>query len=116
MSTINIDVKNCKECPHFKTANPWSSDGWDRMEDWICSKAEKTIQKAVEWHEENGIEIPDWCPITTNSTLSENDKIEILESLLTIVKEAHPQYREGNWSVMDNGKVWLNELKNKTSK
>lgn len=63
MVTIKIDISSCKNCPHFDKRNPWSSDGWDRMEDWFCKKENKTIQKAVEWHEESNINIPDWCPI-----------------------------------------------------
>lgn len=62
MTKIVIEIKSCKECPHFKTANQWSSDGWDRMEDWMCTKADKKIQGGVEWHEESKIKIPDWCP------------------------------------------------------
>jgi hypothetical protein len=62
MAKIVIEIKSCKECPHFKTANQWSSDGWDRMEDWMCTKADKKIQGGVEWHEESKIQIPDWCP------------------------------------------------------
>ena len=63
MAQILIEIPNCKSCPHFKTANPFSSDGWDRMEDWICGKTEKKIQGAVEWHEESKIQVPAWCPI-----------------------------------------------------
>lgn len=33
MTQIVIDIKNCKECPHFKADNFYSTDGWDRMED-----------------------------------------------------------------------------------
>lgn len=62
MTQITIDIKSCQECPHFTTANQWSSDGWDQMEDWICKKANKKIQGGVEWHEVSKIEIPDWCP------------------------------------------------------
>lgn len=62
MESIIIGIKNCKECPHFKTENQWSSDGWDRMEDWVCGKENKKIQGSVEWHEERHIQIPEWCP------------------------------------------------------
>lgn len=65
MAQIALEITSCKSCPHFKTANPWSSDGWDKMEDWVCTKhtPEKTIEKSVEWHEESKIPVPDWCPI-----------------------------------------------------
>jgi hypothetical protein len=67
MPKICIEIKSCKECPHFDTANHWSSDGWDRMEDWICTKdgKDRKIQGAVEWFEESKIAIPDWCPLKT---------------------------------------------------
>jgi hypothetical protein len=66
---ISIEIDNCKSCPFFKAGPPYSTDGWDRMEDWLCTnpKADKgkpkKIQGAVEWHEEDGIKVPDWCPI-----------------------------------------------------
>lgn len=81
MANIKLEIKTCRDCPHFKTMNQFSTDGWDRMEDWCCTKHPensmrksvngeyihdqpgKLIQGAVEWHEESKIEIPDWCPI-----------------------------------------------------
>lgn len=59
---IITEVRSCRECPSFYTANPWSSDGFDRMEDWMCRKADRTIKGAVEWHEVKKIEVPDGCP------------------------------------------------------
>lgn len=60
---IVLEIESCKQCPAFKTGNFWSSDGWDRMVDWMCKDMEdKKIQGAVEWHEENKIKIPEWCP------------------------------------------------------
>lgn len=56
--------KQCNHCKFFTTKNHWSTDGFDHMEDWFCKKEEKTIQSSVEWHEENKIEIPSWCPIS----------------------------------------------------
>lgn len=54
----------CRTCPNRKSTNFWSSDGWDRMEDWVCKlKNEKKIAGAVEWHEENKIPVPEWCPL-----------------------------------------------------
>lgn len=59
---IAIEISGCKDCPHLKRTDQWSSDGWDRMEDWICGKANIKIQSCVEWREEKKIEIPEWCP------------------------------------------------------
>ncbi len=66
MANIVVEIKSCKQCPYFKTSNPWSSDGFDSMVDWMCTKADKKIQGAVEWYEERKIEIPDWCPAKIN--------------------------------------------------
>jgi len=63
MTKIVIEINSCKECPFFITTNQYSTDGWDRMEDWICNKCYKKIQGSVEWHEESKIKIPEWCPI-----------------------------------------------------
>lgn len=66
MKTPKLELNSCKECPYFVRGNPYSSDGFDRMEDWFCKNPElinKKISGAVEWHEENKIPIPDWCPL-----------------------------------------------------
>lgn len=65
MAQISIEIKSCKECPFFQRGNIWSSDGWDRMHDWICSKSGNKIQGAVEWHEESKIDIPKWWHLHT---------------------------------------------------
>lgn len=66
---IEIEIVSCKHCPHFTTANQWSSDGWDRMEDWVCKKMDnKTISHSVEWYEEKDIKIPEWCPIKVSES------------------------------------------------
>ncbi len=47
---IVLEISSCKQCPNFSEANPWSSDGWDRMIDWVCKKNGQKIQGAVERH------------------------------------------------------------------
>jgi len=63
MTKIAIEIKDCSACPFLKRTNQWSSDGWDKMEDWECSKMipQKKIAGSVEWFDK--IEIPEWCPI-----------------------------------------------------
>lgn len=63
--TIELDIDSCRSCPHFEMGNSYSTDGWDRMTDWICTKKNphKTISTGVEWHEERHIEVPNWCPV-----------------------------------------------------
>lgn len=67
-------ITNCKFCKYHGTRNYYSSDGYDRMEDWYCKKNEQKIQGAVEWHEENKIPIPDWCPESIQ--VIRNERIE----------------------------------------
>ena len=91
MSTIKLEITSCKQCPHFKTMNEYSTDGFDLMIDWVCTKHPensmrkydgqkcisntepgKLIQGGVEWHEEKHIKVPDWCPIAADSNKKEN--------------------------------------------
>lgn len=58
-----LEITNCQDCTHFKQGHAQSTDGFDRGHDWHCTKADKCIAGFVEWHEENKIEIPKWCPI-----------------------------------------------------
>lgn len=57
--------ESCKTCKFKHTSNEWSSDGWDRMEDWDCShpnlKSPEKIASSVEWHDK--VKTPDWCPL-----------------------------------------------------
>jgi hypothetical protein len=61
---IELDIKNCKECPCWKEGKFVCTDDFDGGYDWICEggKKPKKIAGFVEWHEEDKIEIPKWCP------------------------------------------------------
>jgi hypothetical protein len=62
MPTIIIQIKDCSQCPNHKKANHWSTDGWDRMEDWLCiASNDRKVAGAVEWHDK--VPVPDWCPL-----------------------------------------------------
>ena len=70
---VFLPITHCSQCPYKNETNFYSTDGWDRMCDWVCEKLKdnKTglpmkIQGSVEWHEEKTIQIPDWCPLTNN--------------------------------------------------
>ena len=46
--------------------------------------------------------------------LSTQNKINILETLLLIIENDHPEFKEENttgWDVIENAKIWLEELK-----
>lgn len=62
---ITVDIDSCKQCPFFKITWEGSTDGFDRGEDWHCTKADKPIASFVEWHERPAI--PKWCPAKSKS-------------------------------------------------
>ena len=46
--------------------------------------------------------------------LSEQNKLDILETLLIIIQQDHPEFDEEHttgWDVVENAKIWLDELK-----
>lgn len=68
-----IPITECRVCTYKLDTNHWSSDSWDRMEDWECEliptpedekNKHKKISGCVEWHEESKIGQPDWCPLS----------------------------------------------------
>jgi hypothetical protein len=66
MATIKLEIKSCKECPFLETKVVYTSDSWERPEDWFCKKSKdagglKKIEGYVEWHDK--VKIPEWCPI-----------------------------------------------------
>lgn len=71
MTKIALEINSCSKCPFFKTENHYSTDGFDAMEDWMCTKIEpkRKIQGGVEWHEESKIKIPEWCPISVENLI-----------------------------------------------
>ena len=61
---IEFDIKSCKECPFFEKKRMYTADSWEMAFNWYCKKFDnKKIAGYVEWHEENNIKIPEWCPI-----------------------------------------------------
>lgn len=61
-----IPITECRKCSFKKEINPYSTDGFDMMVDWVCTYLPcepRKIQGAVEWHEEGKIGQPEWCPL-----------------------------------------------------
>jgi hypothetical protein len=113
MPFIKLEIKNCRECPNFKTGNRWSSDGFDRMEDWLCTKCDgKKIQGAVEWHEESKIEIPEWCPILIPGLRTADEVDADAKSFAqTAVEDINAAWMEfGRYNYFDKGPEDVLEL------
>lgn len=66
MTKIQIEVKNCNQCPHFDSERIYTADSFDMLFKWICTKAKRTISGCVDTWDK--VAIPDWCPckITKN--------------------------------------------------
>jgi hypothetical protein len=61
---IQLEIKTCKECPFFEEKRMYTADSWEMPYDWFCKKAKnRKIAGYVEWHEEDKVEIPKWCPV-----------------------------------------------------
>lgn len=62
MTTIQFKIESCKECPFFEERRLYTSDSFENVFDWFCTKYEvKKIAGYVEWRDKP--RIPDWCPI-----------------------------------------------------
>ena len=52
---------------------------------------------------------------TAEEIVEKNKKINILTSLIEVIKNDHPEFEEENttgWDLIENAKTWLEELKN----
>lgn len=84
MPRIAFDIESCKQCPSIRLTNQWSSDGWDRMEDWECkdtpsedpekNKIGRKIAGCMEWNDKDP-GIPEWCPRLLTNNIKKDDEI-----------------------------------------
>ena len=64
MAKIELEIKNCQQCPNFDRKRIYTADSWEEGYDWLCkAKHDKVIAGFVEWNEPDTIPIPQWCPI-----------------------------------------------------
>lgn len=72
---VKLEINSCDKCPFHKVTKSYSTDGWDRVEDWECKKVNKVIEKMIGTFEK--VAIPKWCPYGEN--IEEVDVFEFLE-------------------------------------
>jgi hypothetical protein len=68
MTKITLDIKTCQECPFIKKDRHYTSDSFELAFDWFCTRKkekghDKKISGYVEWHEEDKVPVPKWCPL-----------------------------------------------------
>ena len=80
MNTINI----CKNCQHQLTRPCYTSDSFERPEDWFCVNEivkqnnggePRKISGYVEWRDK--IPVPLWCPLYSNGCKGEETPKDI---------------------------------------
>lgn len=72
---VNLSINSCRQCPNWEMGPDESTDGWDRGNDWTCKLTGKKIRGFVEWHEENKVKIPDWCPFRSTGIIPRAESI-----------------------------------------
>lgn len=61
---VTLKITKCGECPHLDVGMTYSMDGFDTGNDWTCKKANRSIEKFVEWRESDKPKgLPKWCPL-----------------------------------------------------
>ena len=81
MTKIVLEIKTCQQCPFFEKDRYYSGDSWETAFNWFCCKVKedgksKKIVGYVEWHEEDKVEVPDWCPIKIDDEINIIDLIQ----------------------------------------
>lgn len=61
---IKIKIKDCSECPFWKSERVYTADSFEMPFKWTCKKAKRQIAGFVEWHDKTPI--PEWCPCKIN--------------------------------------------------
>lgn len=63
MTTVNLTITKCGECPHHEVGIGYSLDGWDHGSDWRCKLANRELAGFVERPSEEPKTVPKWCPL-----------------------------------------------------
>ncbi len=82
MTSVFLEIKSCRECPHRKTRRFYTADSWEHVTDWYCTKIDRPMGAStdtmpdvensnsiahVEWSRDEPKKIPDWCPLRVES-------------------------------------------------
>ena len=68
MPKITIEIKTCRDCPFFEEKRHYTADSFELAHDWFCkAKNNAKIAGYVEWHEEDKVQVPDWCPVKSKA-------------------------------------------------
>lgn len=64
--SVNLKITSCRQCPFMKEGSSYSLDGFDRGNDWLCTKKDRVSAYFIERKDENP-PIPGWCPLIPES-------------------------------------------------
>ena len=126
---LTIEIKTCDDCPHVYKGPDYSTDGFDRGEDWFCGAMNKRKLAGFVERPREYPTPPDWCPLPKPGEEIENrNRIEELENEL-VKDEAHisklcqniktleARCKEGQefWEQLQNAKKHIIDLELKLS-
>lgn len=60
MTKIQIEIKDCSECPFHTSERVYTSDSFEMIFKWTCTKANRIIAGYVDTWDK--VKIPEWCP------------------------------------------------------
>lgn len=63
MPKKTIEIKSCKECPHFREERDYTADSFETCFRWYCKKLEKNVRRYVDWNDKREEFIPEECPL-----------------------------------------------------
>ena len=86
---IQINVKDCSECPFWIDDRVYTADSFEMVFKWICKKRHNRIISGYVglWDK---VAIPDWCPCrieTVKTDSSESIYKKILKSSVVILND-----------------------------
>lgn len=89
MTKIQIEIKDCSECPFYTSERVYTADSFENIFKWICKKSHNRIISGYvdTWDK---VSIPDWCPCrikTVKTDSSESLYKKMLKSSVVMLND-----------------------------
>lgn len=65
-TTIQLQIKNCSECPFFGETRVYTEDRFEMIFDWYCKK--KRLRTIGQQEDRDYPPVPKWCPLRVKET------------------------------------------------
>lgn len=64
--SVQLTIKNCRQCPHLRQEKVYTADSWEEVTGWYCSKKKGRQITELDWNYKPP-PIPKWCPLRKKS-------------------------------------------------